>query len=300
MYKIGIDVGGTTIKIGLIMHNKLIDSKAVHTDPKKIPYTCRKAVDKLLKRNNVEYTELRGVGVAFPGPVKDNIVLRAANLNLSNYDIEDEFKVFFPELLIKSTNDANAAALGEYHLVGSNHKDACMITLGTGIGGGIIIDGKVIEGSFGFGGEIGHIPVSNPYNFDCGCGSKGCIETVSSATGLRNITLAQIDDKDTTLVKEELSAKMIFDEAKAGDAFSIKIVDEWATYLADLCVIVSVTTNPSIFIIGGGVSHAGEYLLNKVKDKFTSRAGFKDLDKVKFTLASLGNDAGMLGAGLLI
>ncbi len=285
MRVIGIDIGGTSVKFGLFDDKTLLDKLELPTT-KDLTEVIKKGINTLSP-----LSELSGIGVTVPAPTKDNYMFHAANLPWSNMNVKEHLSKELGFDNIEVLNDANAAALGEYHF-GGVFDSAVMVTLGTGVGGGIIVDGKVLEGHGGFGGEIGHIQLDDKYNFECGCTATGCAETVASATGLKNLY--------KNYSQKELEAKEIFDLAKTGDEVAVKVTHLYAAYIAKFCQFLSVIVNPEIFIIGGGVSKAGEYLLDLIKEEFVRINAFKSLDNQEFKLAELGNDAGMYGAYYLI
>jgi glucokinase len=223
------------------------------------------------------------------------MVDETVNLALENRDLRLALSKTYKGAKIVVLNDANAAAIGESSLNNKKHLISCFVTLGTGVGGGVIYDGKLLDGFSGVGFEIGHIPIGSNFNLTCGCGNKDCLETVCSAKGLSNLYKKLKSDQKSTLTSHS-NAKDIFDAAKAGDKFALRITDVWAQYLAKGLYIVALTANPSVIIIGGGISKAGEFLLNKVKDKFNNYVVFNSLKKTEIVLAKLGNDAGMIGA----
>jgi glucokinase len=225
----------------------------------------------------------------------NHLVDETVNLALENRDLRSALFKTFKYAKIVVLNDANAAAIGESSLTNKKHRISCFVTLGTGVGGGVIYDGKLLDGFSGVGFEIGHIPIGSNFNLACGCGNKDCLETVCSAKGLSNLFKKLKSDQKTTLSSHS-NAKDIFDAAKAGDKFALRITDVWAQYLAKGLYVVALTANPSVIIIGGGISKAGEFLLNKVKEKFNAQVAFKSLKKTEIVLAKLGNDAGMIGA----
>ena len=175
-----------------------------------------------------------------------------------------------------------------------------MVTLGTGVGGGIIVGGKVVTGSNGAGGEIGHICVNYEETESCGCGSKGCLEQYSSATGIVRMAKKKLEktSEKTVLVKETVTAKDVFDAVKAGDAVAIEVAEDFGRYLGYALANIAALTDPSVIVIGGGVSKAGEILLTFVEKAFEERRFFAN--HVAFTLATLGNDAGIYGAAKLV
>jgi len=278
---IGIDIGGTKIKFGLFENNIL--SKKIELDTTKdIIQVLKVGINKL-----ASFNELVSIGIAIPAPIKGEYMFNAPNLPWSNMNILTYLKEELDFENIYVVNDANAAALGEYNY-GEKYESVVLITLGTGVGGGIVVDGKVVEGQFGLGGEIGHLPLDEHFNFNCGCGFTGCAETVTSATGLKNMY--------KTLSGTELGTVKIFELAINGDKIANDVLDLYVGYLSKLCHIITVTTNPEVIIFGGGVSKAGDYLLNKIKDSFYSRTSFEAFKSVKIKLATLGNDSGMYGA----
>jgi len=295
MVKIGIDIGGTSIKIGVIDGSKVMASISVPSRNNMIVKSIEEGIKKLLKDNKLMVKDVTIIGVTLPGPVVNHMVYETVNLALENRDLRSALSKTFKGAKIVVLNDANAAAIGESILNNKKHRISCFVTLGTGVGGGVIYDGKLLDGFSGVGFEIGHIPIGSNFNLACGCGNKDCLETVCSAKGLSNLYKKLKSDQKSTLTSRS-NAKDIFDAAKAGDKFALRITDVWAQYLAKGLYIVALTANPSVIIIGGGISKAGEFLLNKVKDKFNNYVSFKSLKKTEIVLAKLGNDAGMIGA----
>jgi glucokinase len=295
MVKIGVDIGGTSIKIGIIDGSKVIASISVPSRNNLIVNSIEEGIKKLLSDNKLMIKDVTIIGVTLPGPVVNHMVDETVNLALENRDLRSALSKTFKSAKIVVLNDANAAAIGESSLTSKKHRISCFVTLGTGVGGGVIYDGKLLDGFSGLGFEIGHIPIGSNFNLTCGCGNKDCLETVCSAKGLSNLYKKLKSDQRTTLTSRS-NAKDIFDAAKAGDKFALRITDVWAQYLAKGLYIVALTANPSVIIIGGGISKAGEFLLNKVKEKFNNYVVFKSLKKTEIVLAKLGNDAGMVGA----
>lgn len=278
---VGIDIGGTAIKFGLFENDKLTKKTELPTKGELVE-VLREGINELSNIN-----ELDGVGVTVPAPTKDNYMFEAANLSWSNMNVKD---LLVKELGIENIhvlNDANAAALGEYHF-GGDYDSAVMITLGTGVGGGIIINGQVLEGHGGFGGEIGHIQLDHDYNFECGCGANSCSETIASATGLKRVYKHHTG--------KDLEAKDIYELAKKGDKDALMVTDIYEMNIAKICQYLSVIVNPEVIIIGGGVSKAGDILLDGIKKHFYEMTSFKSLHNQLFKLAELGNDAGVYGA----
>jgi len=277
---IGIDIGGTKIKFGLFINDVL---------SKKIEFDTTDNIIKVLKRgiNELSDNDLNGIGIAIPAPIKGSHMFNAPNLPWSNMDILNYLKEELQFSNICVINDANAAALGEYYY-GNKHESVVLITLGTGVGSGIVINGEVIEGTFGLGGEIGHIPLDDKFNFECGCGSYGCAETVASASGIKRIY--------EKLSGSYLGTKEIFIQARDGNDFAVKTVNLYVGYIVKLCHIINYTINPEVVMLGGGVSNEGDYLLEKVRNELYSRESFDSSNSVKIEIASLGNNAGIYGA----
>ena len=200
--------------------------------------------------------------------------------------------------MLKAGNDAIVAALGEmWQGAGKGSEDMIMVTLGTGVGGGIIVDGKVIAGANGAGGEIGHITVNEDEIEACNCGQYGCLEQYASATGIVRMAkrkLAKTDAQTSLTSVDELSAKAIFDEAKSGDAVAVELVEELGKILGGALSNIAVVTNPEVIVIGGGVSKAGQILIDTIQKHFTESV-FHACKETRFVLAGLGNDAGMYG-----
>ena len=256
-----------------------------------------------LLENKIDLNEVMGYGFGVPGPVVNGTVLQAVNIGWPEYDLALEFSQLVQNSNVHVGNDANVAALGEvFKGAAKGKKDIAMITLGTGIGGGIIIDGHSIEGVFGAGGELGHIVVEFDHPRLCNCGSKGCLETIASATGIKKefTYLAKTGKYKTSLENiEKPSAKKIFDAAMRGDELSVVVIDNVARALGYLCHMVSMVVNPEVIVFGGGVSRAGDFLFDKVREVFKEYK-FHAVQNTKIIGAELGNDAGMYGAAYMV
>lgn len=302
-YAFGVDIGGTTCKIGFFeTSGRLLDRWEIKTNKENngasILEDVAKAVDNKLAQEAVSKDEVQGIGIGVPGPVKSNgIVNKCVNLGWDVVNVEEELTAK-TGLKVKAGNDANVAALGEMWQGGAKGcRDVVMVTLGTGVGGGIIIDGKIVAGYNGAGGEIGHITVNDDEIELCGCGKCGCLEQYTSATGIVRMAKRKlaITSLDTSLKNfRELTAKDIFDEAKAGDEAAIDLVDELGQILGTALANISSVVNPEVIVIGGGVSKAGDILINTIQKHFVEKA-FHACRETKFSLAGLGNDAGMYG-----
>ena len=302
-YGFGVDIGGTTIKMGFFeTDGKLLDKWEIKTNTENkgenILSDIAKAVDNKLAQEGISKDDVQGIGVGVPGPVNSKgVVNRCVNLGWGVLDIAAELSSL-TSLEVKAGNDANVAALGEMWKGGAEgSSDVIMVTLGTGVGGGIIVDGKIVAGSNGAGGEIGHITVNKDEIEACNCGQYGCLEQYASATGIVRMAkrkLAKTDDATTLRNTEDLSAKLIFDEAKAGDAVAMGLVDELGEILGSALSNIACVSNPEVIVIGGGVSKAGDILIDTIKKHFVESC-FHVCRDTRFELASLGNDAGIYG-----
>ena len=301
-YCFGVDIGGTTVKIGLFNEaGEILDKWEIVTRKENkgeniIPDIAEAVNNKLIEKA-IDKSDVIGIGAGVPAPVSfDGIVRGSANLGWEYKEVRKElFELTGIEVI--TGNDANVAALGEmWKGSGNGAKDMVMVTLGTGVGGGIIIDGKILAGSNGAGGEIGHICVDYNENEVCGCGNKGCLEQYASATGIVRLANRKLlnETRATTLPKENITAKDVFDKVKEGDEVALEIAEEFGNYIGAGLSIVCAIIDPTVVVIGGGVSKAGEVLLKYVKEGFDKKCFFANKG-VEFRLASLGNDAGMCG-----
>ena len=291
----GIDVGGTTVKIGLIDNDKIIDKYEIPTCGETFIADICNSLKQYMKDHNIE--NIDGIGFGLPGNVINNYIYNLPNMGVKNVDLIKEVSAYFPGVKIEGQNDANVAALGEmlYH---NEYKSACMLTLGTGVGAGIVVDGKLIEGRHGAGGEAGHMVIADDYNFQCSCGLKGCLETVASATGIVRLAKYHRGEYETRL-KDEFTCKDVFDLAKESDPLCTFVVDKISYYIAKCMAIISVTVDVDVFYVGGGVSKAGEILINNIKKHYVNLSHFA-VKNVGIEAAQLLNDAGMLGAAGLV
>lgn len=307
-YLFGVDVGGTTVKMGLfdkdgnVIEKWEIPTRTENGGEKILP-DIADSIKAKLSEKGIAKEDVIGVGVGVPGPVDGNgIVHRAVNLGWGEMDLKKELTALLDGMRVEGGNDANVAALGEmWKGGGQGHQNLVAVTLGTGVGGGIIINGEIVTGAAGAGGEIGHIHVEDDETEACGCGNFGCLEEYASATGitrLANRALAK-SDKDSVLRKGEVSAKTVFDAVKAGDELAIEVAQKFGDYLGKGLGVIAGVINPEIFVIGGGVSKAGEVLFDYIKPSF-EKTVFHGCKNVIFALATLGNDAGIYGAARLL
>ena len=315
MYTLGVDLGGTNIAIGLCDEKlNIIDKGSVPTladrDGELIIKDMAALAAEIIERNNLSISDIASVGIATPGAAnsKTGVVEYANNLPFLNFPIAEIFKKYLPVEKVLIANDANAAALGEA-LAGAakGAKSSVMITLGTGVGGGVIIDGKIFDGGVNCAGaELGHIVISAGGR-QCSCGRRGCWEAYSSATGLANMTKEKMTELSIKGVPSLLfdeaeregktSARTAFSAMKRGDRFAKEVVDEYIFYLAEGITNIVNIFQPEILSIGGGVCNEREYLTVPLieiveREQYTRT----NPNRTKIVTAVLGNDAGIIGA----
>lgn len=303
LYCFGIDVGGTTVKCGLFKTDGVLVEKweiptRTENNGSEIVPDVAKTIEEKLAEKNISKEEVDGIGIGVPGPVNaEGDVIAAVNLFWGYKKLSKELNEL-TGLTVKVGNDANVAALGEaWKGAAAGAKNVILVTLGTGVGGGIIVDGKIVAGHHGAGGEIGHANVMHDETETCNCGNKGCLEQYTSATGIVRLAKRKLaKSSEETSIREipNLTAKDVFDAAKAGDAIAIGLVDEVCEILGSTLSNIACVVNPEIIVIGGGVSKAGDILLDNIKKHFVETA-FMACRDTKFALAGLGNDAGMYG-----
>lgn len=306
-YVFGVDIGGTTVKLGLFdTEGNLLDKWEIPTRTQEsgsnILPDIAKAILQKMEEKHLTRDAVAGVGVGAPGPIDNQgVVHRAVNLGWGVFSIKDTLEEIL-KMPVMAGNDANVAALGEmWKGGGQGSRDLIVVTLGTGVGGGIIVDGKILTGVTGAGGEIGHIHVEDNETEKCGCGNTGCLEQYASATGvtrLANRKLAE-SEKESTLRGGEVSAKTVFDAVKVKDALAMEVAEEFGKYLGNCLAAIAGVVNPEAIVLGGGVSKAGEILINYIKPYYEKNV-FHGSRNVKFSLATLGNDAGIYGAAKLV
>ncbi|RST94169.1 glucokinase [Vagococcus salmoninarum] len=310
---IGIDLGGTTAKFAILTEAGEVQQKwSIETNSAEegtlIVPDIIASIKHRLEMYNMTKDDFIGIGMGTPGTVdrEAGTVIGAYNLNWKTKqevkkDIEKALGIPFA-----LDNDANVAALGErWQGAGENSPDVTFITLGTGVGGGIIAEGQLLHGVAGAAGEIGHITVE-PTGFDCTCGKKGCLETVASATGVVRLarTMAESYAGESTLKYmiddgQDVTSKVVFDEAVAGDDFALMVVDKVSFYLGLACGNIGNMLNPTDIVIGGGVSAAGEFLRSRIQTYFNEFTFPQVTESTKIKLAQLGNEAGVIGASSL-
>lgn len=307
---VGVDVGGTTVKVGICDDaGHLVTTYEGATEVNKGPDTVISNIAKYAKeivaQSSYSWEQVQGVGVGIAGflDIPNGIVKNSPNLNLNNVHLKTYLE---QELQVKVlvNNDANVAALGEaWAGAGRGVANCVLYTLGTGVGGGIIIDGKIIQGFDSVAAEIGHMAIVPDLEaIQCGCGKMGCLETVSSATGIIRMAKEAVSRGDRTTLSEveNIMAKDVLDAAKAGDEVAIRIVKRAAYYLGRSMAMLAVILNPEYFIVGGGVSKAGEFLFEQIREVFEKYTQDASKKGVKIVAAQLGNNAGVVGAAGLI
>ena len=306
---IGIDVGGTTVKIGIFgIDGSLLEKWEVPTrkeeNGKYILSDVAASIQEKLREQNISIEDVEGAGIGVPGPVMpDGYVEVCVNLGWRDKNPQEELQKLLG-VPVFSGNDANVAALGEmWQGGGKGYKDIVMVTLGTGVGGGVILNEKIISGKHGLGGEIGHIHVRDEEKEYCNCGGQGCLEQVASATGIareaRRVLAARKEESSMRAFGDEITAKDVLDCAKAGDELAGAVMETVSRYLGLVLAQVALTIDPEAFVIGGGVSKAGPFLLEGIQkyyDKYTAIS----VNKAIITLAKLGNDAGIYGSARLV
>ena len=310
-YAFGIDLGGTTAKIGLFTTSgALLEKWEVPTDTSNagehILKNLAAAILGKMKEQSIDPEQVEGVGIGVPGPVQNASVVPIVCANLGGWgeqNVSARLSGLLDGLKVLVGNDANVAALGEIWMgAAKGCSSAVMVTLGTGVGGGVIVNNHVIDGTHGAGGEIGHITVNRHETAVCGCGKKGCLEQYSSATGVVRCMKKLLDENPDTpcvLRGTDFAAKDVFDAARSGDALAAREVDEMADTLGMALASIAATVDPEAFLVGGGVSRAGEVLFAPLTRHFQEYA-FRSCRETPIKQASLGNDAGIYGAVRLI
>lgn len=306
-YVFGVDIGGTTVKLGFFEANgNVVDKWEIPTRTENggeaILPDVAESIQKKMQEKGITKDAVVGVGVGVPGPVDaDGVVHVAVNLGWGVFNVSETLSGLLDGMEVKTGNDANVAALGEmWKGGGQGYKNMVAVTLGTGVGGGIIINGEILSGAVGAGGEIGHIHVEDDEQDICGCKNRGCLEQYASATGVVRLAKRKLQgDEESVLRNGELSAKAVFDAVKAGDKVAIWVAQQFGYYLGKGLAAVAGVVNPEAFVIGGGVSKAGEVLFEYIKPYYESYV-FHASRNVDFKLATLGNDAGIYGAAKMV
>ena len=302
-YCFGVDIGGTFVKLGLFTtEGELLDKWQIPTRREDasshILPDIAAAIAAKMEEKGISKDDVTGIGFGTPGPVtEDGVAVCPANLDWENKPVAAELTELtgFPS---RGGNDVNVAGLGEMWVGGARgYKNVVVVPIGTGLGAAIIVDGKIITGTRGAAGEVGHIHIDDDCEVPCGCGAQGCVEQYSSATALvRMAKKAVAGGAETSLRElEEITAKDVIDAAKAGDKVADQIFDKFCDCLGYSLAATAAVIEPEIFIIGGGVSKAGQILVDRVQAYFVKYA-WPGIRGIKFALAELGNDAGIYGA----
>ena len=309
-YAFGVDVGGTTVKLGLFSRDGALLEKweiptrtqnnGEHVLPDIVASIRSKLSEKNIAPQNVE-----GIGIGVPGPVSaDFTVNKCVNLGWGVFNFKEKMKQLLPEISnVAAGNDANVATLGElWQGGGKGYQSAVMFTLGTGVGGGVVVDGKIVAGANGGAGEVGHMTVEPGETVPCACGKYGCLEQYASANGIvrmGKVMLSQCDKPSALRDLERFTAKDICDLARNGEEMAMDIVERIGEYMGRPMSYVACTTDPDVFIVGGGMSRAGS-IITDVMLKYYRKYAFHVSTGTSIALAELGNDAGIYGCAKMI
>lgn len=308
-YAFGVDIGGTTVKMGLFeTDGTLLDTWEIPTrtqeNGKYILNDIAEAVGNKVGEKQISKLDIEGIGMGVPGPVgPDGTVFKCVNLGWGIFNVGQEMEKL-SGFKVKAGNDANVAALGEmWQGGGKGCKNLVMVTLGTGVGGGIIINEQILAGVNGAAGEIGHLPMRDNETEACGCGKKGCLEQYASATGIVRMTKKYLEEnpelESLLYIEKGFTAKEICDAAKAGDRAALAMVDEAGVMLGKALASIACVVNPEVFVIGGGMAKAGDVLLDAIRRHYTEYV-FHAACETKFRQAELGNNAGIYGGVRLV
>ena len=303
-YGFGVDLGGTTVKLayfneqGDLLYKWEIPTNTSDNGSRILPDIAM-AIEGYLQENSISKDNLVGIGIGVPGPVSGKgVVNKCVNLGWGVFNIAEELSSL-TGLPVKAGNDANVAALGEYWKGGgAGCENMVMATLGTGVGGGIVVDGRLLHGAHGSGGEIGHLVLNRDETERCGCGKQGCAEQYCSATGVSTLAKRQLAASDAPSCLrsvEKIMAKDVFDAAAAGDQLAQAALEQYFAYLGEFLANISSMIDPEVIVLGGGVCKAGQVLLDGIEPHFHKHV-FHAASQVRFTIAQLGNDAGAYGA----
>ena len=310
MYKIGIDIGGMSIKAGIVANGEIIQREVKETNQSggldNIIDDITELVNNLLAKCELDINNIDSIGIGFPGVVTNEGRVTCVNIGLENTLIVPKLQELLKGTIVRAGNDANVAALAEY-VYGSmkGYNSGVMITLGTGIGGGIVIDGKLITGSNGVGAEIGHTMVSTNY-YDCNCGNNGCFETFCSATAIIKYAQKLLQEGRNTIIRdmckntlENITAKMIFDAYKENDQVAVEIINRFKKYLAMGIGNIVNFIDPAVISVGGGVSNASDIILDGLSEEVKKHLPLKQTKIGDIVIAKFKNDAGIIGASAL-
>ena len=307
-YGFGVDLGGTTVKIAYFDETgTMLDKWEIPTvtadGGRQILPDIAASIGKYRQEKSIRDEDLLGIGIGVPGPVDSRgVINKCVNLGWGVFNIHEELGRL-TGLKVIAGNDANVAAMGEFWKGGGQGcGNLVFITLGTGVGGGIIVEGRLLYGAHGSGAELGHMVLNREETAVCGCGKRGCVEQYCSATGivrLANLRLSRDEAPSALRALEQITCKDIFDAAKAGDAVANEILDRYYAYMGEFLGSLCSVVDPEVVVLGGGVSKAGDVLLKGIEPYFHQFV-FHAASAVRFALASLGNDAGAYGAFKLV
>lgn len=302
-YYIGIDVGGTSVKLGLFdEEGDLLGKTSVPTPS----LACEEGyaavvggIEQLMGAVQQPMLFVRGIGLAVPCPVPaSGVITMAANIEIDAPALKEALEARCPHALVRYVNDANAAAMGEvWRGSAQGHRSMVMVTIGTGLGGGVVVNGDVIDGAFGAGGEIGHICVNPTEERACGCGLHGCLEQYASASGVVNNYLRVCEERgvDPIELVGPSDSRSVFDAARAGDETALAAIDVTMDYLSLGLQTISAVVDPEVYVLGGGASASADMFLDSLREKYAARA-FRVSRGTSIEVAELGNDAGIFGA----
>lgn len=310
MYKIGIDIGGMSIKAGIVVKGEIIQREVKETNQsgglENIVEDITQLVNNLLHKSELDISDIDSIGIGFPGIVTNEGRVTCVNIGLENALIIPKLEERLKGTIVRAGNDANVAALAEY-VYGSmkGYNSGVMITLGTGIGGGIVIDNKLIVGSNGVGAEIGHTMVANNY-YDCNCGNNGCFETFCSATAIIKYAQKLLNENRETIIRDmcqndinNITAKMVFDAYRENDMVAKEIINRFKKYLAIGIGNIVNFIDPAVISIGGGVSNSSDIILDGLSEQVKQHLPFKKTKIGDIVIAKFKNDAGIIGASAL-
>ena len=308
-YIYGVDIGGTSVKMGLfdqegeVLEKWEIPTRKDNSGEEILP-DIAKSIQEKNDEKGIGTGEILGIGMGVPGPItEDGRVLKCVNLGWDIFSVADKVQELTGVEKVKVGNDANVAALGEQWRGGGRGFDSIvMVTLGTGVGGGVILNGKILTGANGAAGEIGHLPVKPDSTRACNCGKRGCLEQYSSATALMRKAKELVENTDRPSKMrdyEKLTGKEIFAAYEDGDGLAAEVVGEFAEYLGLGLAQVAQVIDPQAFVIGGGVSKNGPVVIDVIKEHYVKNV-MHAIKNTEFRLAELGNDAGIFGAAKMI
>ncbi|MBP3654617.1 MAG: ROK family glucokinase [Oscillospiraceae bacterium] len=306
----GVDIGGTTVKLGLFTTDgTLLDKWEIPTRTENggsavLPDVARSIEDKLTEKN-IAPEQVEGIGVGVPGPVdSDSTVHKCINLGWGVFNVKQRMNELLPAIPnVAAGNDANVATLGElWQGGGKGYDSAVMFTLGTGVGGGVVVDGKIVAGKNGGAGEVGHMTVNPEETVPCNCGKCGCLEQYASANGIvrmAKIMLTECSTPSALRSMDSFTSKDICDLAREGEEMAVSVVDRFGDYLGRAMSFIGCTTDPDVFIIGGGMSRAGAVIIDAIT-KYYRKYVFHVSANTPIAIAELGNDAGIYGCARMV